>query len=220
MEGERFMGGPRGLQAERQASRAGQAHCGRDAVGRRQAETAGHPASRAYHPGMPVPRHTRELVAATHDSPLGPLLLAASAQGLAGLWFQGQRHWPPGADAWTAEPAHPVLAQARRQLDDYFAGRRASFDLPLDLDGGTDFQGRVWRALRAIPAGLTESYGALAARIGAPRAVRAVGAAVGRNPLSIVVPCHRVVGAAGDLTGYAGGLARKTSLLRLEGALT
>ncbi len=168
---------------------------------------------------MPATRLPRELVTATHDSPLGPILLAASARGLAGLWFQGQRHWPQDASCWRAQPAHPVLAQARRQLDDYFAGRLAAFELPLDLGGGTDFQGRVWQALRAIPAGLTESYAALAVRIGAPRAVRAVGAAVGRNPVSIIVPCHRVVGAAGALTGYAGGLARKTSLLQLEGAI-
>jgi methylated-DNA-[protein]-cysteine S-methyltransferase len=168
---------------------------------------------------MPATRHPCERVTATHDSPLGPILLAASEQGLAGLWFQGQRHWPQDAGSWRAQPAHPLLAQARRQLDDYFAGKRAAFDLPLDLGSGTDFQGRVWQALRAIPAGLTESYAALAARIGAPRAVRAVGAAVGRNPVSIIVPCHRVVGATGALTGYAGGLARKTSLLQLEGAI-
>lgn len=198
---------------------AGHAHCGRDAAGLRRADTAGHPASRAYDSGMPVPRPTRELVTAMHDSPLGRLLLAASAQGLAGLWFEGQRHWPQGVDTWRTQPTHPTLAQARRQLDDYFAGHRATFDLPVDLDGATDFQGRVWQALRAIPAGLTESYSALAVRIGAPRAVRAVGAAVGRNPVSIIVPCHRVVGASGHLTGYAGGLARKTTLLRLEGAL-
>ncbi|MEY4712222.1 MAG: putative O6-methylguanine-DNA methyltransferase [Pseudomonadota bacterium] len=167
---------------------------------------------------MPDARLHRELVTASHDSPLGTILLAASAQGLAGLWFEGQRHWPEAATAWRAQPAHPVLVRARQQLDAYFAGARDAFDLPLDLSAGTDFQGRVWQALRAIPAGITESYTALAARIGAPRAVRAVGAAVGRNPVSIIVPCHRVVGAAGALTGYAGGLARKTSLLRLEGA--
>ncbi|MEY4653471.1 MAG: putative O6-methylguanine-DNA methyltransferase [Pseudomonadota bacterium] len=167
---------------------------------------------------MPPPRHLRELVTTTHESPLGPILLAASAQGLAGLWFEGQRHGPLDLGAWPAQPAHPVLTQARRQLDAYFAGTLAAFDLPLDLCAGTDFQNRVWQALRAIPAGLTESYTALATRIGAPRAVRAVGAAVGRNPVSIIVPCHRVVGAGGALTGYAGGLARKTALLRLESA--
>jgi methylated-DNA-[protein]-cysteine S-methyltransferase len=168
---------------------------------------------------MPNACRPRELVTASHESPLGTLLLAASARGLAGLWFEGQRHWPEAANTWRAQPAHPLLAQARRQLDAYFAGSRRVFELPLDLSHGTDFQGRVWQALLAIPAGITESYAALAARIGAPRAVRAVGAAVGRNPVSIVVPCHRVVGATGALTGYAGGLSRKASLLQLEGAL-
>ncbi len=163
--------------------------------------------------------HAPDLVTASHDSPLGPLLLAASGRGLAGLWFEGQRHWPQASTGWHAQPGHPVLELARRQLDAYFAGTLQAFDLPLDMTGGTAFQGRVWQALRAIPAGLTESYAALASRIGVPRAARAVGAAVGRNPLSIVVPCHRVLGAAGALTGYAGGLERKTALLRLEGVL-
>ncbi|MEY2619170.1 MAG: putative O6-methylguanine-DNA methyltransferase [Pseudomonadota bacterium] len=168
---------------------------------------------------MPAARPARELVTVTHGSPLGPILLAASAQGLAGLWFEGQRHGPQDTSGWRAAPAHPVLIEACRQLDAYFASERDRFDLPLDLSGGTDFQSRVWQALRSIPAGITESYTALATRVGAPRAVRAVGAAVGRNPVSIVVPCHRVVGAAGALTGYAGGLTRKTALLQLEGAI-
>lgn len=158
-------------------------------------------------------------VTAMHDSPLGRILLAASGQGLIGLWFEGQRHWPQASADWPAQPAHPVLARARAQLDAYFAGQRRDFDLPLDLSGGTAFQARVWQALRAIPAGVTESYASLSARIGAPRAARAVGAAVGRNPLSVVVPCHRVLGTTGALTGYAGGLERKAALLRLEGAL-
>ena len=98
------------------------------------------------------------------------------------------------------------------------AATRQAFDLPLDLSGGTPFQQAVWRALLAIPSGATTSYGALARALGSPTAVRAVGAAVGRNPISIVVPCHRVLGAGGALTGYAGGLARKQALLRLEGA--
>ncbi len=161
-----------------------------------------------------APRYT-----ASYASPLGPVLLAATPRGLAGLWFEGQRHWPEAAGDWPAHPGLPVFDLARRQLDDYFAGRRQAFDLPLDLDGGTPFQARVWQALRAIPAGATVRYGDLAAQLGAPTASRAVGAAVGRNPVSIVVPCHRVLGAGGALTGYAGGLERKTALLRLEGAL-
>jgi methylated-DNA-[protein]-cysteine S-methyltransferase len=109
-----------------------------------------------------------------------------------------------------------MLASATRQLQEYFAGNRQVFDMPLDLNGGTDFQQQVWRALLEIPSGQTVSYGTLSQRIGRPRAVRAVGAAVGRNPLSIVVPCHRIVGTNGALTGYAGGLDRKTALLQLE----
>ena len=103
-------------------------------------------------------------------------------------------------------------------MTDYFAGHRTSFELPLDFGAGTDFQQAVWRALLKIPHGTTRSYGALSADIGKPTAVRAVGSAVGRNPLSIIVPCHRVMGADGSLTGYAGGLERKTALLQLEGA--
>lgn len=157
------------------------------------------------------------LVQVRHASPLGAMILAASDAGLAGAWFEDQRHlpdcsgWRPGAD-------HPLLLEAMAQLDDYFAGRRATFDLPLDVTGGTPFQQSVWRALRTIARGETISYRALGERAGCPAAVRAVGAAVGRNPLSIVVPCHRVVGADGSLTGYAGGLERKRALLRLEGA--
>lgn len=160
-----------------------------------------------------------DFTCARYDSPLGPMLLAAGTRGLAGVWFEGQRHWPQDAQGWPLDHGHPLLSRAMTQLDDYFAGRRAGFDLPLDLSRGTGFQARVWQALQAIPAGATVSYSALARAIGAPAAVRAVGAAVGRNPVSIVVPCHRVLGAGGALTGYAGGLGRKSALLRLEGAL-
>ena len=161
----------------------------------------------------------------THfKSPLGPMTLAATTQGLAGLWFEQQRHLPAalmakstGQRVWPTDPDHPVLKQAIGQLNDYFTGRRTQFDLPLDLSGGTAFQQSVWHALLAIPQGTTASYGQISSRIGKPAAVRAVGAAVGRNPVSIIVPCHRVVGADGSLTGYAGGLDRKTALLRLEG---
>ena len=112
-----------------------------------------------------------------------------------------------------------MLREAISQLQAYFSGRRADFHLPLDLDSGTPFQQNVWRALLALGHGQTTSYGELSARIGKPSAVRAVGSAIGRNPLSIVVPCHRVLGADGSLTGYAGGLERKVALLRLEGVL-
>lgn len=153
------------------------------------------------------------------DSPLGALRLVASPDGLAGLWFVQRQHHEPTVQqrsSWPFVASHPVLDTAAQQLAEYFLGLRRHFDLPLDLRQGTDFQRGVWQALLAIPAGATLSYGALADRIGNPQAVRAVGAAVGRNPLSIIVPCHRVVGATGKLTGYAGGLDRKQALLLLE----
>jgi methylated-DNA-[protein]-cysteine S-methyltransferase len=120
---------------------------------------------------------------------------------------------------WREDASHPVLREAVAQLAAYFAGERTAFDLPLDLQAGTPFQQSVWQALLAIPPGGTTSYSELGRRLGRPQAARAVGAAVGRNPISIVVPCHRVLGTGGALTGYAGGLERKTALLRLEGVL-
>lgn len=154
------------------------------------------------------------------DSPLGAIMLAASDDGLQGAWFvHGQRHMPD-ASAWPVSREHPLLQQAGQELLRYFCGEAVAFDLPLDLDSGSDFQRRVWRAMLQIPRGSTCSYRALGERIGSPRAVRAVGGAVGRNPLSIFVPCHRVIGGDGSLTGYAGGLDRKVALLQLEGALT
>lgn len=152
------------------------------------------------------------------DSSLGAITLAATDAGLAGAWFDGQRHWPD-TRGWRHDSAHAVLREAATQLSDYFAGRRSHFDLPLDLSHGTAFQLAVWQALLAIPRGRTLSYGALSTGLGKAAAVRAVGAAVGRNPISVIVPCHRVLGADGSLTGYAGGLERKTALLELEGAL-
>lgn len=149
---------------------------------------------------------------------LGEVHVAATPRGLAGAWFAGQRHEPPALASWPERPDNPLLIRACAQLQEYFAGQRTQFDLPLDLQGGTAFQRSVWQALLAIPRGATTSYGALSGHIGKPAAVRAVGAAVGRNPLSVIVPCHRVLGADGSLTGYAGGLERKTALLALEGA--
>ena len=154
------------------------------------------------------------------DSPLGPMLLAATAQGLSGLWFEGQRHWPAQAAGWTEDRAHPAFRQARQWLEAYFGGAGPGALPPppdLDLSAGTAFQQRVWRALRSIAHASTLSYRELALQAGAPGAARAVGAAVGRNPVSIIVPCHRVLGAGGALTGYAGGLERKKALLGLEG---
>ncbi|HSN31697.1 MAG TPA: methylated-DNA--[protein]-cysteine S-methyltransferase [Ideonella sp.] len=149
------------------------------------------------------------------DTPLGPVTLAATAHGLAGVWFDGQAHHPGALDA-PVDAAQPHLARAIVELAEYFAGTRREFTLPLD-PGGTPFQRDVWRALARVAPGTTASYGEIARRIGRAAAVRAVGAAVGRNPASVIVPCHRVVGRDGALTGYAGGLARKRELLRLEG---
>lgn len=158
------------------------------------------------------------IVQTRFDSPLGTMIVAVTDRGLAGVWFEGQRHLPD-TRRWPTDDRHPVLVRALTQLREYFGGQRRHFDLPLDLQGGTTFQQSVWQALLAIPGGETTSYGRLSQRIGKPAAVRAVGAAVGRNPLSIVVPCHRVLGTDGSLTGYAGGLERKTALLKLEGVL-
>jgi methylated-DNA-[protein]-cysteine S-methyltransferase len=159
-----------------------------------------------------------ESVCTTYEGPLGRMLLAATDAGLAGVWFAGQRHGPVDV-TWREDPSHPVLREAVAQLAAYFAGERTHFELPLDLQAGTPFQRSVWQALVAIPRGGTTSYAELGRRLGRPQAARAVGAAVGRNPISIVVPCHRVRGTGGALTGYAGGLERKTALLRLEGVL-
>ena len=149
------------------------------------------------------------------SSPWGPMTLAASDTALVGVWFDGQAHLPPFND-WPLAPSHPVLLAASTQLAEYFAGQRRHFSVPLDLSGGTVFQQAVWAKLQDIACGSTVSYGQLSQRIGNPKAVRAVGAAVGRNPISVIVPCHRVLGAQGALTGYAGGLHRKTALLALE----
>lgn len=148
------------------------------------------------------------------DTPLGALTAVATDQGLAGLWFDGQAHHP-GPSTVPAQPDQRWLAQARAELDAYFAGRSARFTVPLD-PAGTPFQRAVWQALRSIPAGATRSYGEIAAMTGHAGAARAAGAAIGRNPLSIVVPCHRVVGRDGALTGYAGGIERKRALLAHE----
>lgn len=151
-----------------------------------------------------------------HDTPLGRVLLVGRTAGLAGLYFDDHRGIEAVERGRVAKGSE--LAEVCRQLDAYFAGRRLQFDLPLAATG-TAFHREVWAELLAIPRGTTTTYGALAARIGRPGAARAVGSANARNPISIVVPCHRVVGPRGRLTGYAGGLPRKQALLALEGAL-
>jgi methylated-DNA-[protein]-cysteine S-methyltransferase len=150
------------------------------------------------------------------DSPVGVLTIAATDAGLHAIEFPSNRH-PQKREGWR-EGDHPLLDQAQAQLEEYFAGERQAFELPL-APQGTPFQREVWFALAAIPYGETASYAQLAARVERPAAMRAVGAANGRNPLPIVLPCHRVIGADGSHTGFGGGLPTKRFLLELEGAL-
>lgn len=150
-----------------------------------------------------------------HDSPIGRLLLSGDEQGLQQLLMDIEsKPWRFGDD-WRL--ANGELDQVCRQLDEYFAGRRQRFDLQL-APQGTEFQRAVWQALQGIPFGQTRCYSALAEQIARPKAVRAVGAANGANPIAVIIPCHRVIGRDGSLTGYAGGLTRKALLLQLEGA--
>lgn len=157
------------------------------------------------------------LVSMHIPSPVGPLLLGADDDALRLIWFSTPRH-PLPRDVVLARGGNAVLREAGLQLEAYFAGKRRRFDLPLQ-PAGTDFQREVWSMLAQIPYGQTWSYRDLAQRIGRPQAVRAVGAANGRNPLPIVLPCHRVIGADGSLTGFGGGLPAKQFLLTMEGAL-
>ena len=152
-------------------------------------------------------------------SPLGTVVLSATDMGLSGTWFDGQKHTPPYKD-WQASSDDKFLLQAKDAVDAYFTQKTKRFDIPLDLHAGTAFQQKVWLALLEIPFGRTVTYQQISQHIGAPTAVRAVAGAVGRNPISIVVPCHRVIGSNGTLTGYAGGLDRKLALLTLEGVAT
>ena len=148
-------------------------------------------------------------------SPIGKLKLVANANALVAILSERERPNRLRLDVPSVDQQHPILMEAERQLSDYFAGKRTRFDLPLE-PRGTEFQKKVWRHLRRIPFGKTRSYGDIARTVGSPRASRAVGAACGKNPLSIVVPCHRVVGANGALTGFGGGLETKAELLALE----
>jgi methylated-DNA-[protein]-cysteine S-methyltransferase len=149
------------------------------------------------------------------ESPIGPLLLITDGAALTGLYMNVSPEAQPSS-GWSEDATVGPLPAAIRQLAEYFAGKRREFELPLRLEG-TEFQRRVWGELEEIPYGETWSYGQLASRIGKPGASRAVGLANGRNPISIVVPCHRVIGADGSLTGYGGGLERKQWLLAHEG---
>ena len=158
-----------------------------------------------------------------YTSPLGEILLAADETGLTGLWFEGQKYFALYLDEEHEEKELPVFEQAKRWLTIYFSGKEPDFQVPLHFTG-TEFQNEVWEILYAIPYGQTMTYGQIAAQIAEKRGLQrmsaqAVGGAVGRNEISIIVPCHRVVGTNGSLTGYAGGVDKKIALLQLEGAL-
>lgn len=154
-----------------------------------------------------------------HPSLVGSLLLAATAEGICGIYFEEHKHFK-GKDGWqrasTQSAAWNHLQATAQQLDEYFAGQRTVFDVTLDMTG-TAFQRSVWDELTAIPFGASVSYAQHAQRLGNPKALRAVGSAIGKNPVSIIVPCHRVIGTSGAVTGYAGGVQRKRFLLALEG---
>ena len=153
------------------------------------------------------------------QTPIGELTLTASDTALTGVYFPNSRHGPPPvAQDEPSGPAAEILARARQQLAEYFARARMTFDLPLAAQG-TEFEHQVWDALRRIPFGTTTSYGEIARKLGDTRNARAVGTANGKNPIPIIVPCHRVIGANGDLTGFGGGIERKRWLLEHEGAL-
>ena len=149
-------------------------------------------------------------------TPLGTLLATAEGNTLTGLYYEGGRHAPSASREWIEDAAWPPLAACAKQVAAYLDGGRKDFDLPIAA-AGTDFQRRIWEEIARVPYGKTITYAELADRAGSPGSARAAGAATGRNPLSIIVPCHRVVGTSGSLTGYAGGLDRKQRLLALEG---
>ncbi len=155
------------------------------------------------------------LVFKTMPSPVGTLTLVASDKGLTAILWENDHEGRVPLGKMTGDAAHPVLVETARQLEEYFTGTRKTFSVPLDFNG-TDFQKAVWNALLTIPFGETRSYGEIAVQLGNPKAVRAVGAANGKNPISIIAPCHRVIGSNGKLTGFAGGLEAKALLLRLE----
>jgi methylated-DNA-[protein]-cysteine S-methyltransferase len=151
-------------------------------------------------------------------TPAGTLFAAAVDGAITGIYFENQQYFPQINDDWKEDPGAAPLPECARQIREYFDGKRTSFDLPL-APVGTDFQQRVWKQIVRIPFGKTITYSELAKRAGAEGSARAAGAATGRNPITLVVPCHRVIGSDGSLTGYAGGLPRKTKLLEIEGAL-
>jgi methylated-DNA-[protein]-cysteine S-methyltransferase len=152
-----------------------------------------------------------------YESPYGRILLVASDEGLSGVYFDGQKYHPRIEAGWRLDARHAPLRQAKRELAEYFGGERKRFETAI-APQGTPFQRAVWKAISTVDFGTTITYGELARRAGSPGSARAAGAATGRNPIGIIVPCHRIVGSNGSLTGYAGGLEKKRALLALEGA--
>jgi len=153
-----------------------------------------------------------------YESPQGRMLLVAGDEGLSGVYFDGQKYLPQIEPEWRRDARHAPLRQAKRELAEYFGGGRERFETALAPEG-TPFQRSVWKAISTVAFGETITYRELARRAGRPDSVRAAGAATGRNPISIIVPCHRIVGSSGGLTGYAGGLDRKRALLALESGI-
>jgi methylated-DNA-[protein]-cysteine S-methyltransferase len=153
-----------------------------------------------------------------YESPHGRMLLVANDEGLSGVYFDGQKYLPKVDPEWRRDARHALLRQAKRELAEYFGGERERFETALAPEG-TPFQRSVWKAISKVGFGKTITYAELARRAGYPGSARAAGAATGRNPISIIVPCHRIVGSDGSLTGYAGGLDRKRALLALESGI-
>jgi methylated-DNA-[protein]-cysteine S-methyltransferase len=151
-------------------------------------------------------------------SPYGEMLLVAENEGLSGVYFDGQKYFPQIGAEWRRDARHAPLRQAKRELAEYFGGERKRFEIALAPEG-TSFQRSVWKAISTVGFGETITYGELARRAGCTGSARAAGAATGRNPITIIVPCHRIVGSSGSLTGYAGGLERKRALLALEAGM-
>jgi methylated-DNA-[protein]-cysteine S-methyltransferase len=168
---------------------------------------------------MPKVKSDKSCVYKTMKSPVGELKLVGSDRGLAAILWENDKLSRVRLNVVGEDKKHPVLVETERQLTEYFAGKRKKFSVKLDFIG-TEFQNKVWRALLEIPFGETRSYGEIARQLGNPKAMRAVGAANGKNPISIIAPCHRVIGSTGELTGFAGGLKTKAFLLKLEGGET
>ena len=166
-------------------------------------------------------RKNQSFLSCTIETPLGTICAAAEGEALRGLWFTGQKYFPNDAETWPDTPDHPAFTALQSWLKDYFAGKNPKAKVPLAPEG-TDFQQAVWKILLKIPYGKTTTYGSIATQLDAVKgkaSAQAVGGAVGHNPISLIIPCHRVLGADGSLTGYAGGLERKRALLELEGVL-